>query len=175
MRKNRQLQQGAVYHVSARINNKEMLLEEKQMKQLFQKTLIRAKSKFSFTIENFVIMGNHYHLIIRPQKNESLSKIMQWIMSVFAMNANKRLNRSGHIWGERFFSRILNTLRQYLLVFSYIDDNPKLAGLAQYNDIWEYSGKYHYKKGITSILGVFRPLFIEILSFWDDQNLLLPN
>lgn len=172
MRKNRQIQEGAVYHVSARINNKEMLLESEHMKELFQQILIRAKKKFDFIIENFVIMGNHYHLIIRPLKNESLSRIMQWIMSVFAMSVNKKLGRTGHLWGERFFSRILHTLRQYLYVFKYIDENPRTAGLVKSNDIWKYSGKYHYAKRILRIVGEEKPYFLRLLSFLDEYPLL---
>ncbi len=162
MRKNRQLQQGAVYHVTARINNKEMLLESKQMKILFQKILVRAKKKYKFTIENFVIMGNHYHIIIRPMKNESLSCIMQWIMSVFAMNANKKLSRTGHLWGERFYSRILRTLYQYLIVKTYIDENPISAGLVHPYELWMYSGKYQKYIRSRKIIDE-EPVFVKLV------------
>jgi len=173
MRKNRQLQKGAVYHVSARINNKEMLLDSEQIKELFQQTLMRAKKKFDFIIENFVIMGNHYHLIIRPLKNESLSRIMQWIMSVSAMAVNKKLGRSGHLWGERFFSRILHTLRQYLYVFYYINENPRVAGLISTNATWKYSGMYHYKKRKNVIVGKEKPDFLKWIFTKEDYPYLL--
>ncbi len=173
MRKKRLLQHGAVYHVSARINNKEMLLESDQMKKLFEKILIRAKHKFDFCIENFVIMGNHYHLIIRPIKEESLSHIMQWIMSVFAMAVNKKLGRSGHVWGERFYSRILYTLREYIAVSQYIDENPHTAGLIERNTVWRHSGMYHYKKRITMIVEMEKPEFLKWIWFNEKNPVLM--
>ncbi len=53
-------------------------------------------------------MGNHFHLIIRPQKNENLSRIMQWILSVFALKFNRLFTYSGHVWYDRFTSKIIN-------------------------------------------------------------------
>jgi putative transposase len=66
MRKCRIQKDGARYHISARINNKEMLLKSEKVKRLFEAVLVRAKANFVFQIENFVIMGNHYHLILKP-------------------------------------------------------------------------------------------------------------
>ena len=85
MRKPRELREGARYHVTARANRKEMILDSGAYKELFLSVLKRAKARYSFRIENFTIMGNHFHLVIVPGKGESLSSIMQWIMSVFAM------------------------------------------------------------------------------------------
>lgn len=171
MRKPRQVQLGAVYHISARINNKEMLLKSKDIKKLFQKVLCRAKKKYNFSVENFVIMGNHFHMLLRPRKGERLSCIMQWIMSVFAMSCNKRLRRTGHVWGERFFSRIMYKLTQYLKVFDYIDNNPFKAGLINKSQIWEYSGKYHYKKTYKRILEE-KPVYVILTSMKNEPLLL---
>ncbi len=141
------LQQGARYHVSARVNNKEFLIHNDSMKLLFEEILFRAKTKFSFSIENFVLMGNHFHLIIRPGKNENLSRIMQWILSVFAMAYNRRHGRSGHFWGNRFFSTMLDTLQQLIKTFEYIDLNPVNACLV--NNVWEwhFGGIFHHRSG----------------------------
>ena len=55
------------------------------MKDLFLETVARAKRKYDFRIDNFCVMGNHFHMIVQPLNGVSLSAIMQWIMSVFAM------------------------------------------------------------------------------------------
>ncbi|HKL86425.1 MAG TPA: transposase [Treponemataceae bacterium] len=140
MRKNRILLDGAIYHVSARVNNKEHLLSSPQLKILFQNIMLRAKIRFDLKIENFIIMNNHYHIMIRPGKGESLSKIMQWIMSMFARAYNKRTGRTGHFWGERYFSRIIYTLEQYLRVFEYLDLNPVRANLVDSVSAWPFGG-----------------------------------
>ena len=127
MRKPRELQESACYHVTARANRKEMILDTSAMKELFLSVVKRAKLKYDFRIENFCIMGDHFHFVIRPGKGESLSAIMRWIMSVFAMAYNKIRGFTGHVWGCRFFSRIISGLRELVQVFEYIDENPVRA------------------------------------------------
>jgi putative transposase len=152
MRKPRELREGARYHVTARANRKEMILADEAIKTLFLQVLKRAKKKYRFRIENFCVMGNHFHIIILPLHGESLSAIMQWIMSVFAMAFNRIKGFCGHVWGSRFFSRIIPNLREYLKVFEYIDANPVNSG--QVDSIWEWrhGGLWHDRTGIRGIV-----------------------
>jgi putative transposase len=152
MRKNRELRDEAEYHVTARINRGEMVFTPKEDKELFMETIRRAKKKFAFQIKNFCIMENHIHLLIKPGKGESLSKIMQWILSVFAMAWNRKHHLSGHVWGERFFSRIILGIKDFLKVFTYIDDNPVMAHLVERPWEWEYGGIWHHRIGLRDIV-----------------------
>ncbi len=142
MRGLRILQEGARYHVSARANRQEMVLQADAVKKLFLSVVGRAKKKFAFNIENFCIMNNHFHFIIRPGRGECLSSIMQWILGVFAMRYNRIHRLTGHVWGERFFSRIIGDLRTYRIVFSYIDANPLVSGLVARAEDWLF-GRFH--------------------------------
>src|SRR5262249_7726053 len=98
------------------------------------------------------VMENHFHFIIQPGRGVSLSAVMQWIMSVFAMSWNRRHGLTGHVWGERFFSRIIQSLRDFLQVFEYIDTNPASAGLIHGSEAWRYSGKWQRAQGVRGIL-----------------------
>lgn len=162
MRKPRELKDGALYHVTARTNRQEMILDSRGMKDLFLQTLARAKTKYRFRIENFCIMGNHVHLMIRPGSGESLSRILQWILSVFAMTYNRIHGYTGHVWGSRFFSRILAGLRQFLAVFEYIDRNPFKAHQVRDPLDWRYSGLWEHYHGYRQV--VDRPeLYVEMM------------
>ena len=88
MRQNRRLRQNAVYHVTARINRGEFVFLDSDMRILFLTYIKRLKKKYSFAIYNFCIMGNHIHFVIRPDKDSSLSKIMQWLLGNYANNRN---------------------------------------------------------------------------------------
>lgn len=162
MRKPRELRELAKYHVSARANRKEMILDEPRIKYLFLDVVAKAKKRYSFSIENFTVMGNHFHLIIRPEIGENLSRIMQWILSVFARAYNKLNNLSGHVWGERFFSRILRTLREFLTIFDYIDENPVRAGLVYFRDEWVFGGLFHRRNGIKGVIDPL-PEYLSLL------------
>ena len=151
MRLRRLLRDGAEYHVTARINRGEMILLSEEDKFLFLKVIERAKKRYRFQIKNFCIMNNHFHLLIRPGQNESLSRIMQWILSVFAMSWNRKHNLNGHVWGERFYSRIIEGIVDFLRAFIYIDDNPVNAQLVDNSWKWMFGGLWHHHHGITNI------------------------
>ncbi|MDR0877853.1 MAG: transposase [Treponema sp.] len=161
MRKRRMLQEGAEYHVTARINRSEMLLAPREDKALLLAVLKRAKQKYCFQVKNFCLMNNHLHLLIKPGENESLSRIMQWILSVFAMAWNRKHGLTGHVWGERFFSRVINGVVDGLRVFVYIDDNPVDAQIASHPWEWEFGGLWHHQRGIRDIVEEPDPLVIQ--------------
>jgi putative transposase len=152
MRKKRMLRPGAKYHVTARANRKELILNDPEVKELFLEVVEQAKERYDFRIDNFCIMGNHFHLIIQPLKNSNLSRIMQWILSVFAMRWNRMHYSCGHVWGGRFFSHIINGIREFLRVFDYIDKNPVEAGLCRIAEQWIYGGLWHRRQGLKHIV-----------------------
>jgi len=146
------LRAGALYHVTARINRKEMVLDRAAIKELLLGVIKRAKAKYSFRVDNFSIMGNHIHLIIKPAQTASLSRIMQWILGVFAMAYNRLMGLTGHVWGERFRSRIVDGLRAFMKVFKYIDGNPVTAGLASDPKEWRFGGLWHHRTACRDIV-----------------------
>jgi putative transposase len=153
MRKPRQLEKGARYHVTARANRKEIILDTSATKELFLSVVKRAKGKYNFRLENFCIMGNHFHFVIQPLNDESLSAIMRWILSVFAMAYNKSRGLTGHVWGCRFFSRIIASLRELLQVFEYIDNNPVKASQVEDRRQWRWGGLWHDRTGCRDLIG----------------------
>jgi REP element-mobilizing transposase RayT len=163
----RKLKPYASYHVSTKINRDEIIFYG-AFSALFHEVVARCKKKYSFRVENFNIMGNHVHLMILPSKNSPLPKIMQWINSVFAKEYNKRTGQSGHVWKERYFSKIIETIRQFIATFEYIVKNPLEAGLVKYAKDYQSSGLYHYvhkKKSINTEDAFIRKLFEHCKDF----------
>ena len=152
MRQPRQLLKGAKYHVSAKINRGEHIFEPEQIKQLFMQIVERSKKKYKYLLENFTIMNNHIHFIIKPLEKESLSKIMQWILSVFARYYNKIHKLKGHVWQGRFWSKIIDNIKQLFDTFNYISDNPVKADMVKEAQDYKYGGLYYILKGIFDIV-----------------------
>lgn len=161
MRTPRQLREGACYNVTARINRKELILDSKVIKELFLSIVRRAHRRYSFRIENFCIMGNHIHLLLKPENEDSLSSIMQWILGVFAMAYNKKRGLTGHVWGDRFHSRIIQNRRDFLHVFEYIDMNPVRAKCVARPEDWLYGGLSHALNGRYDIVEKISTWIIE--------------
>ncbi|MDR2494339.1 MAG: transposase [Spirochaetaceae bacterium] len=150
VRKPRRLKRNAVYHVTAKVNRGENIFFCSAMRQLFLFTLKRARKKYSFTVHHFRIMSNHIHLIIQPGPDENLSRIMQWVLGVFARAWNKAHGIKGHVWGDRFFSKILDGLREFFRAFA--TKNPFKVQLVKSAEEWEFGGLWHFITGNLTYL-----------------------
>jgi len=131
-----------------------MVFNEIAMRALFLAFVKQTKKRYSFAIYNFCVMGNHVHFTIRPDKGSSLSKIMQWLLGNYAKAWNKAHGVKGHLWGDRFFSKIIRTDEEFLHVFKYISQNPVKAGLVERAEEWEYGGVCHFLRGEKGIIDI---------------------
>jgi REP element-mobilizing transposase RayT len=107
MRKLRLLQQNVWYEISTRINNREPLFQEKKVRDIFKKVFRETKLRFAFEIRGFSLKGDLLRFYIRPEDGLKLSAIMKWMKQTFAQRYNRWAGRTGHIWGDRYWSRIL--------------------------------------------------------------------
>jgi putative transposase len=122
------------------------------MKALFLSVVEQAKKKYSFSIRNFCVMSNHIHFMIRPDEHENLSRIMQWILSVFAIRFNRTFGYRGHVWYDRFKSIVIGTLRQFIATFDYITANPIKAGLVLDPLTYRFCGIRRIRDGDLSVV-----------------------
>lgn len=132
---------GASYHVTARVNRKELALDDSNVKEMFLSVICRAKKRFGFTLKQLVIMGNHYHMIIKPGKSNGLSEIMKWIQQTMAIIYNRVNGLTGHFWGDRFFSLIIPDMAAFLRIYFYIQENPVRAGLVEMSRYWGWGSE----------------------------------
>ncbi|MDR2149793.1 MAG: transposase [Spirochaetaceae bacterium] len=148
--------QGLTYHVLSAVNRFAFELQPDEMKKLFLTVIEEAKTSkgFKFKLWNFCIMDNHFHFLITPEKGQSLSEILKWIKMVFAIRWNKKHNKTGHFWGDRFYSSEIKDEKDFWTVYNYIDQNPVAAELVQKPEDWQYSGAYHREHSIVSIVSL---------------------
>jgi len=166
MRKKREFIQGAFYHVTSRTNGKAGVFHNKLGRKVMLLTLEDAKEKFNFTLTNFCIMPTHIHLLIKPAQNDCLSKIMHWIKTQSAKRWNFIHGSQDHLWGQRYFERIIKDELDYVTVMNYIDQNPIKAGLAYNPFDWNASGafyKYHNLQYLVDYHPMERLRYIKLL------------
>ncbi|MDD2402348.1 MAG: transposase [Clostridia bacterium] len=129
-RKTRIHYEGALYHVICRGNNKEYVFKEDKNKEKYLQLIRKYKEKYSFKVYAYCIMGNHVHMLIEVG-NIPLNKIMQGVQQAYTYYYNKRNNRSGHVFEQRY-KAILCDKEEYLLaLIRYIHQNPVRAGIKE--------------------------------------------
>jgi REP element-mobilizing transposase RayT len=107
MRPLRALKQNVWYEIHTAINNRESLFHLPQALALFHKVFDEAKKRFVFEIRGLCLADDLLTLFIRPQDGLELPGIMKWIKQTFAVRYNLLAGRTGHIWGDRYWSLIL--------------------------------------------------------------------
>ena len=166
MRKKREFVDGAAYHVVSRTNDKIRVFERNLGKKIMLLVLEDAKEKYGFRLHNFCIMPNHIHLLVTPADGTNLSRIMQWIKTHSAKRWNCIHGSSDHLWGDRYFARAVKDLREFFIIYNYIDQNPVKAGLALASSDWKPSGAFQIAKnisGLVDFLPVDRLRYIKLL------------
>ena len=134
-----------------------LYLKNSLLKKIMLITLEGAKEKYHFSLTNFCIMPNHIHLLIKPKEGTCLSNIMQWIKTRSAKRLNTIYRTKDHLWGERFFSRPVQTFMDYEYVMNYIDQNPVEAKIVSSPAEWEASGAFHKTHNIPDLIDYFSP------------------
>lgn len=114
--------EGAFYHVLSRGNERRDIVLDDEDRHLFLEILGRMSDRFATQILAYVLMPNHYHLLVRtPEAN--LSRALQWFGVTYARRFNDRHNRNGHLFQGRFKSFWLRTnliWSSYLVMFTGI-------------------------------------------------------
>ena len=122
--------EGAYHHVLSRGNNQQTVFLTDHDRNTFLKIIGRMSDRFEVDIIAFVLMDNHYHLLLRTNR-PNLSKTMQWLGTTYTTIFNLRHSQKGHLFQGRFKS-ILVENEPYLIQLScYIHRNPLRAGIVE--------------------------------------------
>ena len=120
---------GAIYHVMARGNQGRAIFKDEQDRKRFLDTLQESSEKTGWRIHAYVLMDNHYHLLLEtPEAN--LVAGMKWLQGTYTQRYNGRHEVFGHLFQGRYKAVVVNNQPNYLqFVSTYIHLNPARAGL----------------------------------------------
>lgn len=121
---------GATYHVMARGNQGRVIFADDADRQRFLETLAESCEKTGWHIHAYVLMGNHYHLLVETPEGNLVAG-MKWLQGTYTQRYNGRHKVFGHLFQGRYKAVIVDAKdSQYLQVVStYIHLNPARAGL----------------------------------------------
>ena len=98
----RERQDGDVYHVMARGNNKENIFREVADYDRYVDSIRRFKPKIRIEIYCFVLMPNHIHFLLKAEEGKELSRFMHLIQTSYSIYFNHKYSRVGHLFQGRF-------------------------------------------------------------------------
>jgi REP element-mobilizing transposase RayT len=95
--------EGAIYHVCARGNARESIFQTDPDRARLLDLLRASARRFDVAILAFVLMGNHFHLIVQTRR-PNLGRLMHWLLTSYTVYFNRHHRRSGHLFQGRYKS-----------------------------------------------------------------------
>ncbi len=117
---------------------KQNILQSERMAELFCQTLYRYREAGKFQLHAFVVMPNHFHLLLTVPEGLSLERVVQFIKGGFSHEAGL-LGISAPVWQKSFVDRRVRDSAECAKFVDYIHHNPVRAGLAVSVSQFRYS------------------------------------
>ena len=118
------------YHVMTRGINKQLIFKDEKDRIKYLVSIINSLEKYKVKIICYCLMPNHTHLVIYD-KNKMLSKFMHSLNVRYSIYFNKKYERIGSLFQDRFRSECIKDERQLLAAYRYVLNNPTKAGICQ--------------------------------------------
>lgn len=135
----RGLADNIIYHVINRGNGRQEVFHKERDYNAFLKLIKEAKRRYSVKLFAYCLMPNHFHMVVKPDRGEELSRWMQWVMTSHVRRYHKHYGSSGHVWQGRYKSFMIQEDIHLLMVLRYIEGNPLRAMLVNSAKQWEWS------------------------------------
>lgn len=142
----RKIGETGVYHIMLRGINRQIIFQDDKDILRFLDTLRNYKELSGFQLFAYCIMDNHVHLLIK-ESDEPMSTIVKRISSSYVFWYNKRYERCGHLFQERFRSEAVDDDEYFLTVLRYIHQNPVKAEISDGVDDYKWSSYKEYIEG----------------------------
>ncbi len=134
------------FFVSSRTIQGKHLLQSQRSAELLIDVLRSYTLAGKFKAHEFVVMPDHFHVLLSLNADTSIERAAQLIKGGFSFRRKKELGLEGEIW-QRGFSEVRVLDRKSFLAYKkYIDDNPVKAGLAATAEDYPYCSAYWRKK-----------------------------
>lgn len=136
------------YHITTRSNHKDWFaLPSEELWEISQKSFLRAQENNPADVSQYVLMGNHYHLLIKTP-NEDIDRFMFWFNKTFSNLLRERSGKENRMFGSSYKWSLVRNERYLSNVRRYIYQNPIRAGLCQECGDYPYSTLYYKVRGL---------------------------
>lgn len=135
---------GYPHHVIQRGNNRQAIFAVHADYDYLLALIDENARKFDVALHAYVLMSNHFHLLLTPGTDDGLPQMMQAIGRRYVRYFNDRQGRSGTLWEGRYRSSLIQSDRYLLACMAYIDLNPVRAGLVGEAKEYPWSSFPHY-------------------------------
>lgn len=155
---------GQIYHVINRANGRHTIFETPEAYRHFESLLQDAIEKRGMRLLAYVLMPNHWHLILYPRSDGDLSSFMQWLTLTHTQQYRVRTETIGYgqLYQGRYKSFIVESDRYLLTLVKYVERNPVRARLVRNVEAWRWGSGYRRFDGTSKERALLSSLPVDI-------------
>ena len=135
-------QEGRTFFVTSVTVARRAILQSERMANLLVRVLQDYRNQEKFLLHEFVIMPDHFHLLLTPAADIPLEKAVQYIKGSFSFRAKKELDFQAPIWERSFTNHRVGGADDYARHRDHILQNPVKRFLAKAVEHFPYSSAY---------------------------------
>ena len=117
---------GVPHHVTQRGNNRQEVFFVDDDRRYYLSMLKAQSERFGLRVLGYCLMPNHVHLVIVPEREESLARGLGRAHFLYTQYINRLHKLSGHLWQNRFFSCAMEDTHLWRAM-CYVERNPLRA------------------------------------------------
>ena len=158
------------YMITGSIYRKRHLLKPESHKELIRDQIMELKNVYRFNLAAWVILDNHYHLLIKSHIGKQLTRFIARLHGRTSFELNGRDHARGRQVWHNYWDTCMRTDSDLWTHFNYIHHNPVKLGYVISMEEWRFSSCQYYckQKGEEWLEGVFRQY--PIIDFTDPND-----
>jgi putative transposase len=163
----RAIRAGGCYHLINRGNNRATLFHHPADYAAFVALIRAAQERVPLDLLAVCLMPNHFHLVVRPQRDVDVARWMHWLLTTHAHRHNLIYGTCGRVWQGRYKAFPIEQDDHLLTVLRYVERNAVRAGLVRRARDWKW-GSAAWRLGPANRTRMLAELPIRLPRNWQD-------
>jgi putative transposase len=165
-----QLGTSLTYHIYNRSHSRVSIFNKDEDFRYFITLLEDYTREFVIKIYHWVIMSNHFHLLLELEEPELVSRFMAGLAKAYSRYHHKIYSASGYLWQGRFKLQPVQKENYLIACGRYIERNPVRANMVNQAYEYPYSSARFYCLGENDGITTEDPTFIEFGTDLDSRR-----
>ena len=122
-----------------------MILETYDDYAMFCSLINAAREKFGMRIIAYNLVGNHFHFVLWPVRNNDLARFMKWLEQTHARRFHLKRGTvgCGAVYQGRYASRLIYEDRKLFTALRYVESNARRHGLVKRAEDWPWCSAWN--------------------------------
>ena len=162
---------GGLYHVLNRGNARLRIFRKDADFEAFERILAEGLERCDVQLYCYVLMSNHWHMVLRPNRDGEMSEFLRWVSVTHTMryHAHYHTSGQGHVYQGRFKSFPIQDDGHFLTVCRYVERNPLRANLVRRAEDWRWGSLWRWRQATEPAPAILSPWAMPRSPNWVDK------